>query len=143
MRPCASRTVNDAVHVEPGASAAQLAVTADADATENAMPTHAPVGRTSTTSSGVRGSGFTSPVAPTTSNVHDDPLACEQPLASVPPRGRSFGAAPTRSTSRDGATSAWLVTVITAASSAPGSARSAPVIVTMLPSRVTVKSAPE
>jgi hypothetical protein len=99
-RPWASRTENDAEHVAPGAFAVQLAVTDVADATANATPTHAPVGRTSTTSTGVRGSGLTSPGTPTTAKVQEPPLAWVHSWAIVPPWGRLLGAAPTRSRRR-------------------------------------------
>ena len=58
-------------------SAVQVALTAEAEATWNETSAHAPVARTSMSSSGVRGSGLTSPAAPITEMVHDVPAACE------------------------------------------------------------------
>src|SRR5687768_7535609 len=122
MRDCASRTEKVAVHVAPGASAVQVATTDVGEATRNATPAQAPVGRTSTTSSGVRGSGLTSPAAPMTVIVHDEPDAWEHCCTADPPCGSVDGAAPTRRMSRTGATSGWLVTVTIATSSNPGTA---------------------
>ena len=56
-RPWASRTENVAAQVAPGASSVHDAVTDVAVATAKVTPTHAPTGRTSTASRGVRGSG--------------------------------------------------------------------------------------
>src|SRR6478735_4943725 len=116
-RPWASRTENVAVHVAPGASVVHVAVIDVAEATWKLTPTHAPVGRTSTTSSGVRGSGLTSPPAPTTEIVHELPDACEHCCTADPPCGSVDGAAPTRRMSRAGETRLWLVTDTIAASS--------------------------
>ncbi len=93
-------------------------------------------------SSGVRGSGLTSPGPPTTVIAHDDPAACEHCCVTEAPCGRVDGAAPTRRMSRAEATAGWLVTDTTATSSAPGTAVSAPVMVTMEPSCETVKAGP-
>src|SRR5689334_16345408 len=92
-RPWASSTEKDAAHVAPGASWDQEATTDDAEATWKLTPTHAPVGRTSMTSSGVRGSGFTSPHAPTTWIVQEEPDAWEHCCVAEPPCGRVEGAA--------------------------------------------------
>ena len=73
-----------------------------------------------TTSSGVRGSGFTSPGAPITVIEHDVPAACVHCFVSEPPCGSVDGAEPTRRMSRTGATAVWLVTETIAASSEPG-----------------------
>ena len=113
------------------------------EATWKLTPTHAPVARASITVRGVRGSGFTSPLAPITEMVHEDPVACEHCCATVPPCGSVDGAAPTRRMSRTGATAVWLVTETTAASSEPGTARSAPMTVTVDPSSETSNAEPE
>ncbi len=85
MRPWASRRVTLALHVAPGASAVHEAVMLEAEATEKSTPVHAAVGRTPTTSSGVRGSGLTSPLIPITPIVQLDPWACEHCDEVVPP----------------------------------------------------------
>src|SRR4029079_4034059 len=115
---------NVAEHVAPGASADHVAMTDAADPTLNFTPSHAPVGRTSSTSSGVRGSGFTSPGAPITVMAQELPAASLHCFEREPPCGRVDGADPTRRMSRTGATPLWLVTETIAASSAPGTARS-------------------
>ena len=112
-----------AAHVAPGASAVHDARTPDDDATSKPTPAHALVGSTITPSSGVRGSGFTSPGSATASIVQLDPDACEHCSVVVPPWGRVEGAAPTRSRSRAGATALWLVTETIAAFSLPGRGR--------------------
>ena len=93
-----------AVHVAPGASVVQLAAIAVAEATSKVTPAQAPVGRTSTSSSGVRGRGLTSPAAPMTGNVQDAPPACEHCWTIEPPWGSVDGAAPTRRMRRAGVT---------------------------------------
>ena len=112
------------------------------EATWKLTPTQAPVGRTSMTVNGVRGRGLTSPPAPTTEIVQEDPAACEHCWVAEPPRGRVEGAAPTRRIRRTGATAVWLVTDTTAASSEPGTARSTPVTVTIDPSSETSNADP-
>ena len=94
------------------------------------------------TSSGVRGSGLTSPAAPITEIEHDEPAACVHCWVSDPPCGSVDGAAPTRRMRRTGATAVWLVTETIAASSEPGTARSAPTTVTIEPSSDTSNAEP-
>ncbi len=142
MRPCASRRTTDAAHVCPGASGVHDACTPPADARENETPTQDAAALAETTCIGVRGSGFTSPVAPTTDTVHDEPAASEQRADAVPPWGSVLGAAPTRSDRRAGATPGWLVIDTTAASSAPGTAVSAPVTVRIVPFSTTPNDEP-
>jgi hypothetical protein len=141
-RPWASRTENVAAQVAPGASCVHAAITDVADATLKLTPMQAPTGRTSKTSSGVRGSGLTSPGALITETAQVDPAACVHCWVRVPPWGRVEGAAPTRRMRRTGATAGWLVTEIIAASSAPGTARSAPTTVTREPSSDTSNADP-
>ena len=90
------------MQVAPGASADHEARTDVSEATWKLTPTHAPVGRASMTVSGVRGSGLTSPLAPITEIVHDDPAACEHCWVTDPPCGSVDGAAPTRRMRRTG-----------------------------------------
>src|SRR6478752_2434360 len=113
-----------------------------ADATAKVTPTHAPTGRTSITSSGVRGSGLTSPEAPMTVTGQDVPEAWLHCCVRDPPCGSVDGAAPTRMMRRTGETPAWLVTETIAASSDPGTAVSTPTTVTIDPSRETSNADP-
>ena len=77
-----------AEQLAPGASTPHDAVTAEAEATRNSIPVHTPVARTSTISSGVFGSGFTAPRAPSTEKVHEPPDACEHCWVRVPAAGK-------------------------------------------------------